>query len=171
MNIRPEDPAEFAAIYDFIKTAFLTAEHHDGDEQDFAERLRTGKGYIPDLALVAEQNGQIIGHIMLTRFHIATQVGNRDILLVAPLLVAFGHRSEGVGSALMHEAICRAGKLGHTVALLIGDPAYYSRFGFRQSTDLGIRNIDEIPDCYVQALELTSGALRGVEATVTFEGL
>lgn len=54
MTIRPERPAEFAALYDFIKTAFSTARVADGDEQEFTDRLRAGEGYIPELALVAE---------------------------------------------------------------------------------------------------------------------
>lgn len=66
-TVRQEREAEFPAIYELIRTAFATAEVSDGDEQDFANRLRIHGNYIPELALVAECQGKLIGHIMLTR--------------------------------------------------------------------------------------------------------
>ena len=64
-TVRQEREAEFPAIYELIRTAFATAEVSDGDEQDFANRLRIHGNYIPELALVAECQGKLIGHIML----------------------------------------------------------------------------------------------------------
>lgn len=171
MTIRSEKPAEFAAIYEFIETAFRTAEVADGDEQNFTDRLRAGKGYIPELALVAEEDGKLIGHIMLTRFRVKMENGGMEILLVAPLSVALEYRSQGVGASLMREGLRRAAGMGFRAALLVGDPAYYGRFGFCRSTDLGIRNTDGIPDEYVLALELEEGALKGMNGTVTFAGM
>lgn len=171
-NLRPETPEEFAALHDFIKTAFSTAAVSDGGEQDFTDRLRAGSGYIPALALVAEVDGKIAGHILFTRFEVQGDDGVPvELLLVAPLSVALEYRSQGIGSALMREGLRRAVQLGFRAALLVGDPAYYGRFGFRQSTELGIRNADGIPDVYVQALELVPGALQGISATATFAGM
>lgn len=60
-TVRQEREAEFPAIYELIRTAFATAEVSDGDEQDFANRLRIHGNYIPELALVAECQGKLIG--------------------------------------------------------------------------------------------------------------
>lgn len=172
MTIRTERPEEFAALYDFIKTAFSTAQVADGDEQEFTDRLRAGGGYIPQLGQVAQIGDRIAGHILFTRFGVKAGDGSTtELLLVAPLSVALEFRSQGVGSALMREGLRRAAELGFKAALLVGDPAYYGRFGFRQSTELGIRNADGIPDRYVQAIELTPGALQGTDATATFAGM
>lgn len=172
ITIRTERPEEFAALYDFIKTAFSTAQVADGDEQEFTDRLRAGGGYIPQLGLVAQIGDRIAGHILFTRFGVKAGDGSTtELLLVAPLSVALEFRSQGVGSALMREGLRRAAELGFKAALLVGDPAYYGRFGFRQSTELGIRNADGIPDRYVQAIELTPGALQGTDATATFAGM
>lgn len=172
MTIRTERPEEFAALYDFIKTAFSTAQVADGDEQEFTDRLRAGGGYIPQLGLVAQIGDRIAGHILFTRFGVKAGDGSTtELLLVAPLSVALEFRSQGVGSALMREGLRRAAELGFKAALLVGDPAYYGRFGFRQSTELGIHNADGIPDRYVQAIELTPGALQGTDATATFAGM
>ena len=67
MTIRPERPDEYDAIYELIRVAFRTAHRSDGTEQDYANALRAVEGYIPELALVAEQDGELIGHVMFTR--------------------------------------------------------------------------------------------------------
>lgn len=170
--IRPERPEDFPAIYALIERAFRTAEVSDGDEQHFTDRLRAGGGYIPELGLVAESGGELTGHILLTRFPIARADGTPlETLLIAPLSVALEHRSQGVGSALLREGLHRGRELCFPAALLLGDPAYYGRFGFRQSTEFGIRNTDGIPDRYVQAMELLPGSLRDISAALTFTNL
>ena len=168
IEIRPERPYEFAEIHDFVKTAFETAKVSNGDEQNFVDRLRAGPDYLPDLARLAVDGDRIVGHVMLTRTRLATAVGAREILLLAPLAVALDHRRAGLGERLTRDVLARAAAAGFTAVILVGDPAYYERFGFRRSTDLGIANTDGIPDPYVQALELVPGALAGGPATISF---
>lgn len=166
--IHPEQPAEFPEIHAFVKTAFETAKVSNGDEQNFVDRLRAGPDYLPDLALVALDGDRIVGHVMLTRTRLATASGAREILLLAPLAVALDHRRAGLGERLTREVLAKAAAAGFTAVILVGDPAYYGRFGFRRSTDLGITNTNGIPDRYVQALELVPGALAGGPATIDF---
>ena len=100
-TVRQEREAEFPAIYELIRTAFATAEVSDGDEQDFANRLRIHGNYIPELALVAECQGKLIGHIMLTRTVVTQDDGTPyEALMIAPLSVVLDYRNQGVGSAL-----------------------------------------------------------------------
>lgn len=169
MLIRQETEADYAAIYDLVKTAFLTAKVSSGDEQNFVDRLRAGGNYIPDLALIAEEEGAIVGHVMLTRMEVETEAGPYKVLLLAPLAVALAHRRKGIGAALVEEVFARARGLGHEAAMLVGDPAYYARFGFRGSADFGIRNRNGIPEAFVMALELVPGALGGKRGRVMFE--
>ena len=101
-TVRQEREAEFPAIYELIRTAFATAEVSDGDEQDFANRLRIHGNYIPELALVAECQGKLIGHIMLTRTVVTQDDGTPyEALMIAPLSVVLDYRNQGVGSALL----------------------------------------------------------------------
>lgn len=67
MNIRKEQPADYSEIYSVVKKAFDLAEYKDGTEQDMVNSLRKGSAYIPELSLVAEENGKIIGYIMFTK--------------------------------------------------------------------------------------------------------
>ena len=112
-TVRQEREAEFPAIYELIRTAFATAEVSDGDEQDFANRLRIHGNYIPELALVAECQGKLIGHIMLTRTVVTQDDGTPyEALMIAPLSVVLDYRNQGVGSALLKEGLRLAQSMG-----------------------------------------------------------
>jgi predicted N-acetyltransferase YhbS len=152
----------------WVKVAFQTAKVSNGDEQDYVNKLRASPSYIPELALVAEEDKKFVGHIVLTKRAIASGESRVEALLIAPLSVAFEYRNRGVGSKLVEKSFEIAKKLGYKAVFVVGDPAYYGRFGFRSSVSFGIRHVPVIPDPYVMALELSSGALAGVNGTVTF---
>jgi putative acetyltransferase len=168
MKIRPEKPLDFPFLYNFVEEAFKTVKVSNGDEQNYVGRLRASEGYIAELALVAEENSEIIGHIMLTKTYVLTGNERFEGLILAPLCVALSDRRCGVGSALVCEGLRLAKGLGFTAVFVVGDPAYYSRFGFRSSRQFGIVHVPEIPDPYVMALELTPNALVDVSGTVNF---
>ena len=73
-SIRPETPADFAEIHALVKTAFEPAKVSNGDEQNFVDRLRAGPTYSAELALVAVEDGEIVGHVMLTTTAIAFSI-------------------------------------------------------------------------------------------------
>jgi predicted N-acetyltransferase YhbS len=102
--IRQEKPSEFQSIYDLVKVAFQTAKVADGNEQDYVDKLHASSNYIPELALVAEEDGKIIGHIMLTKTYVATGNSKFEALLVAPLFVALEYRKRGIASKLVKES-------------------------------------------------------------------
>ncbi len=169
MIIRREKPEEFSAIYDLVKAAFQTARVSDGKEQDFVNQLRSSGNYIPELALVAEENGKLIGHIMLTKTYISNNGNSLETLLLAPVSVALEYRGRGIGSHLIKESFRLAKEQGYTSVVLVGDPAYYRRFGFKPLIDFGIKNINDIPDEYVMVCELVPDILHGINGTIDFE--
>lgn len=75
------------------------------------------------------------------------------------------YRHKGVGSKLINESFQLAKSMGYKSVVLVGDPAYYNRFGFRKSADLGVRHLQQIPEEYVLACELVPGALDDVSGT------
>jgi len=169
MMIRPEKESEFPVIYDLVKTAFETAKVSNGDEQNFVNRLRASENYIPELAFVAEDNGVLAGHIMLTKTFITEGQRRHDLLLLAPIAVRLEDRKKGIGSALIAESFRVAKERGHTAVILVGDPAFYERFGFKTSISFGIKNANGIPDPYVMACELAPHALEGISGSVLFQ--
>jgi predicted N-acetyltransferase YhbS len=168
LKIRPEQPSEYGFLHSFIKVAFETAEVKNGDEQNYVDRLRASDGYIPELALVAEEAGEIVGHIMLTKTFVLTGTSRVEALLLAPLSVKLSHRRQGVGSKLVQEGFRVAKQMGFQSIFVVGNPKYYGRFGFRSTARFGIRHVPEIPEPYVMGIELLPNALAGVSGTVNF---
>lgn len=171
LTIRPERPEEFSTIYAFVKEAFSTARVSDGTEQDFVNSLRSGGNYIPELALVAEENGELAGHIMLTEIPLRLDDAEEEqpltVLLLAPVSVRLESRDRGIGSALIHAAFERARAKGYKAVFLAGDPGYYGRFGFQEARTFGISHTpDSLPEQYTLGCELVPGALAGVKGTV-----
>ena len=117
-----------------ITTAAFAAGRPPGQtvpEARLIDELRAGPAWLPALSLVAvTPAGEVIGHVLGTRGH----VGQDPVVAVGPLAVRPDHQRHGVGSALMHAILGAADALGEPLAALLGDPAYYRRFGFELGT-------------------------------------
>ena len=100
-------------------------------EARLIDELRAGSAWLSALSLVAvSPAGETIGHVLGTRGH----VGQDPVLALGPLSVRPDHQQKGVGSALVHAILGAADALGEPLVALLGDPAYYRRFGFELST-------------------------------------
>ncbi|MBS5150438.1 MAG: N-acetyltransferase [Butyricicoccus pullicaecorum] len=163
MHIRQAKLGDHRAIYQMVKKAFSGSQISDGQEQNWIVKQRGGKGYIPQLELVAENQGDIIGHILMTVHEDHEMASIAPALYLAPLSVAPMFQRQGVGSALVKAACEYGAALGYRAVFLVGDPAYYSRFGFRSVTEFGLQNCSQIPDIYVQAVELHPDALKDAQ--------
>lgn len=166
--IREERIEEYNIIYNLIKEAFKTAKVKDGTEQDYANALRNSEAYIDRLALVAEYNNEIIGQIMFTRFNIKMEDSIEEILLLAPLSVLEKYRDIKVGTRLIEEGFKRARELKYKGVILVGDPNYYGRFGFKKSIDYNIKNISGFPDENILIVELIEDSLKNINGIVEF---
>jgi len=124
--IRPEEPRDYPAIYDLTKRAFAPMPFAAGDEQELVNVLRDAGAL--SLSLVAEQDGEIIGHIALSPA--AHESGEEDWFVLGPISVEPALQRKGVGGALIAEAKAwmKANKARGCV--LVGDPSYYPRHGF-----------------------------------------
>lgn len=103
-------------------------------EAELVDALVAGEAHVPELSLVAEQSGSIVGHVLFT----SARAGEVEAVLLAPLAVAPGWQGRGIGSALVRGGLERAAELGFGVALVLGHPAYYPRFGFEVAQPHGI---------------------------------
>ena len=104
---------------------------------------------------------------MLTRTYITTVGGKVEALLLAPLCVVSEYRNRGLGSKLVNLSLEEAKKLGFKSVFVVGDPAYYNRFGFISSEVFGIMHIPKIPSENVMVLELATGTLKDIHGTVS----
>lgn len=172
MIIRTEEPRDYSAVYALVKNAFATLEHSAGDEADRVNENRNKDHFIPELALVAEEDGQIVGYIVLHKMRIAYTGGSTDVQVeVAPLAVRPDRFKQGIGKALMEEGCRRAKELGFDAVFLCGHPAYYPRFGYVPTCKYHIYHVKDkgrnAPWCMVK--ELTPQYLGTEEAIIDIE--
>ena len=156
--IRNETPADILTIRKLIYAAFKNHPHHepgaDPTEHDIVDRLRE-KGEL-SLSLVAEDNGQIVGHIAFSPVTVNGESVNW--LGLAPVSVSPEYQGEGIGSKLIREGLAILKKQGVKGFVLLGDPGYYERFGFRPYSQL---ILPDVPAEYFMAIscddEIPSG--------------
>ena len=133
--IRQECPEDYDAVYRVIQEAFRNAEHTDGNEQDLAAELRKSSSFIPELSLVAVEDGTIAGHILFTK----ASVGGAEVLALAPLAVLPAYQRRGIGLSLIKEGHKRARELGYRYSVVLGYPEYYSKAGYVSASRYGIK--------------------------------
>ena len=135
-----------------MQAAAFASDSDEPAEARLVDQLRACPGWIPALSWVAELDGRVVGHNVCTRGF----VGEIPCLGLGPVGVAPDLQLAGVGSALMHAMIGAADALDEPLIALLGNPAYYSKFGFVPSTDVGIAAPDESWGVYFQVLPLSS---------------
>lgn len=134
MIVRRERPADWAAIHGIHTAAFGPAV--DGGEvveARLAAQLRD-TGALPALSLVAEVDGAVVGHVVCSRGTLA----GAPSLGLGPIGVVPYRQRDGIGSALMHAVLGAADALDEPAVFLLGNPAYYRRFGFVLAAPLGL---------------------------------
>jgi putative acetyltransferase len=128
--IRHAAAGDHAAIDDVLRAAFGR-----GDEAQLTRRLRADDDVL--FELVAVEAGQVVGHILMSRLW-----ADRAALYaaLAPLSVAPERQRGGLGAALVNASLEAARDVGCHGVLVLGDPAYYGRFGFSADHAKGVQS-------------------------------
>lgn len=142
MLIRREEAGDGPAVRAVHLAAFARPGPGDAVEAALVDRLRAGPWWLPPLSLVAvaDSDGAVVGHVVATRA--VLEPTGAPVLGLGPLGVVPGAQRRGVGSALMHALLGAAQALDETLVGLLGDPAYYRRFGFGPAAAHGVRSPD-----------------------------
>ncbi len=160
MLIRRERLEDVADIRAVTAAAFAALEHSappvepDGvpGQATLVGWLRDDAGWVPELSMVAELDGEVVGHVVCTR----GQLAGRPALGLGPVSVSPDRQRSGIGSALIHAVLGAADSLGEPVVVLLGSPDYYGRFGFVPASGLGIDAPDPAWGDYFQARPLAA---------------
>jgi len=131
-------------------------------------RLRKTRKFIPELSLVAEIKGRIVGHILFYPIEIKSEGKIFPSLALAPMAVLPEYQKQGIGSRLVKEGLKKARKLGFKSMIVLGHAAYYPRFGFEPASRQGIRPPFEVPEDVFLALELVKDGLKDIQGTVEY---
>lgn len=126
IRLRPERAEDAAAIEVLTLVAFLHVEHSRHDEQDIIAALRADAALT--VSLVAEHDGYVVGHAAASPVTLAD--GGRGWYGLGPLSVGPGHRRQGIGGRLVAAVLDDLRGRGAGGCVVLGDPAFYRRFGF-----------------------------------------
>lgn len=161
IRIRPEVATDRGAVHAINAAAF-----EQEAEAQLVDRLRETAE--PLISLVAEIEGQVVGHILFSGVSITGENGVWAAIGLAPMAVEPSHQRDGIGSALVISGLkaCRAE--GHEIVVVLGHPKYYPRFGFERASTHGIRWEIEVPDEVFMVLELVPDALEGTTGVVRY---
>ena len=157
---RPDVPGEAAAVRALTAAAFAAAPFsappadgtQDPGEAALVGWLREDAGYIPELALVAEEDGAVVGHAITTRGWLDPGDGADCVpgLGLGPISVRPDRQRSGIGSALLAATVAAADARGERFIALLGDPSYYGRHGWEPASRHGIAAPDPAWGHYFQ---------------------
>ncbi|GHH48652.1 GNAT family N-acetyltransferase [[Pseudomonas] boreopolis] len=143
--LRPERPEDAQAIEVVTLVAFMHAEHSRHTEQDIIAALRADGALA--VSLVAEHEGYVVGHAAASPVTVSD--GARGWYGLGPVSVGPGHQRRGIGSRLVGAVLDALREQGASGCVVLGEPAFYGRFGFAQEPDLVLPGV---PAAYFQAL-------------------
>ena len=163
ISLRLEQPADHRAVEELTREAFWNQHVPGCDEHYFLHVLRGDPAFLPELSFVAQQEGQLVGHIAYSRSAVTGAQGVcHPAITFGPLSVLPAYQRKGVGSALVFHTLALAREMGHSAVFIYGDPRYYCRFGFRPAERFGVAASDGSFAVALLGLPLQKDGLAGV---------
>ena len=164
--IRNETENDFGKVEMLIREAFWNVNFPGCNEHYVDHVIRSHEDFIPELDLVAELDGNIIGNVMYTASKLVDEAGNeKDILTFGPLAVLPRYQRMGVGKALLEHSFDIAEKLGYDIIVIFGNPGNYVSRGFKSCQKYNICLEGGVFPTAMLVKELKSGALDGRKMT------
>ncbi|BAY27984.1 GCN5-related N-acetyltransferase [Calothrix sp. NIES-2100] len=140
MNIRSETILDYPAIAEVNTLAF-----GQENEAKLVEEIRHSERYIPELSLIAEVENIVVGHILFSYIDLVGEE-RLQVLGLAPMAVLPDFQRQGIGSALVKAGLEIANARGEVMAIVLGHPQFYHRFGFEPSVNYGIESPFPVPE-------------------------
>jgi len=153
--IRNEKESDIEAIADVTKAAFANCPYSHQTEQFIVNALRADKALA--ISLVAEVGGKVAGHIAFSPVTISD--GSQNWYGLGPVSVLPELQKQGIGKSLINKGLSMLKALGAKGCVLVGDPNYYARFGFKSLREL---THEGVPQEYVLALPFDENKAQGV---------
>lgn len=172
--VRQETPEDAAAIAEVVSAAFaepgVSGVVARPVEVALVDAIRGSDRFVPELSLVAEVDGRVAAYALFSLVDLlATPDADRavPVLALAPVAVLPDHQNRGLGSAVVRAGLEAAEGRPEPLVVVLGEPAYYGRFGFEPAAGLGVHPPAEYPPAYFMVKRLPSWA-PGVAGTVRY---
>lgn len=162
LNIRKETPADHQAVEDMTRRAFYNLYIPGCVEHYLVHVMRDHEDFIPELDLVLELDGQVIGNIMYTKARLTDELGmEKEILTFGPVCVMPEYQRQGYGRKLMDYSFEKAAALGYDVIVIFGSPVNYVSRGFQSCKKSNVCAEGGKYPAAMLVKELNPGALDG----------
>jgi len=169
ITIRKEILEDYTRVIQLTEKAFESLEISEHNEGQLVDKLRKAPTFVDELSLVAELDGQLVGHILFTPIIIDNGEQKFQSLVLGPVSVLPEFQNQGIGGQLIRAGHQEAKELGFQSVILIGHPEYYPRFGYKPASSFGIKTQIPLPsDDVFMAVELTEDGLTDVSGMVVF---
>lgn len=160
--LRRVAPSDHRAVEELTRDAFWGMSGPGCDEHLLVHRLRASTCVVPELDVVAEVDGVLVGHVLYSRARVVGPTRSWEVLTFGPLSVHPVHQAAGIGRALMRYTLDEAARLGHRAVVVYGHPDYYPRLGFVRAAEVGITAPGGATFDALMALALVPGGLDRV---------
>jgi putative acetyltransferase len=161
VQIQKTQPEDFTAIEQVHQQAF-----HGCSEAYLVKLLHANNK--ASVSLTASLNGQIVAHILFSPVTFDPVQPRLQAVGLAPVAVLPSYQKQGIGSRLIREGLQACREAGDDAVMVLGNPAYYSRFGFGRARDYGLGNDYNAAEAFM-VIELNRGVLEGVSGTVKYQ--
>lgn len=166
ITIRPETESDDRAVENLTREAFWNVYRPGCMEHYVLHCFRTDPAFVPELDLVMELDGTLIGHIMYARSEIACSNGRAlPIMTFGPISIAPEYKRQGYGKRLLDYSMEKAKEMGAGALAITGNILFYGKSGFVPAKSKGIRYADDPDASYLLIKELTLGFLSGLSGT------
>ncbi|WP_229640143.1 GNAT family N-acetyltransferase [Waterburya agarophytonicola] len=142
IKIRLEEAQDYSNIFQLNSLAF-----GQENEAELIEKIRKSDRYIPELSLVAELDSKIVGHIIFSYIDLVDRETTL-VLALAPIAVLPEYQNRGIGSLLITTGLEIAEKIQIPMVIVLGNPKFYNRFGFKPAINYGIKSPFDVGDEY-----------------------
>lgn len=156
ITVRPESPDDVRAI-DVVHISAFGGEA----EAHLISALRDSDTYNRELSLVAELNGRIVGHVLLSRVALRHNGEEKSVLALGPMSVVPSQSHRGIGSELIQACVGLAKEKGYGAIVVVGYPEYYRRFGFVPAREARVSCNLPAPEDAMTVMEIVPGNLDG----------
>ncbi len=167
--LRSEEEKDYNSVENLTREAFWNIYKPGCDEHLLIHNMRKAKEFIKDLDYVAVFNNEIIGNIVYAKAKVIDINKEYDVITFGPVSVLPMYQKKGIGKKLIEHTIPKSKEMGFNAIIIYGNPKYYERFGFKNSKEYKITDMEGNYNDALMALELYPKSLENINGKF-FEG-
>jgi predicted N-acetyltransferase YhbS len=169
IKLRLEEEKDYSIVENLTREAFWNVYKPGCDEHLLIHNMRNVNEFIKELDYVAIYNNEIVGNIIYAKSKIIAEIKEYEVLTFGPLSVLPKYQKKGIGGKLINHTIKLSKEMGFKAIIIYGNPKCYEKFGFKNTKEYGITDMEGNYNDALMMLELLPNALENINGKF-FEG-